>query len=60
MSKHTAHTMQITYKDCVGLINNSNPQLSTEFELAKMMSYEFGIIGVHMRIALLPMIDVAA
>ena len=59
-TRQTAQTMTITYREVVGEMKSSRPQLVSSLLFMKMMSYEFGIIGVHMCSVRFPSIAVAA
>lgn len=53
-SRHTTHVSTIKNRADVGLMKSSRPQDDTKFAFAKTTSYEFGMIGVHIRKERLP------
>ena len=53
-NRQTRHAITIKARELVGFMNNSRFQSAILASYAKIMSYEFGIIGVHVLIVLAP------
>jgi hypothetical protein len=60
IKRQTRQATTIKASELVGLMKSSKFQLFTFDSVEKIMSYEFGMIGVHFLIDLSPLIEMAA